>query len=268
MSAAAASPGLGARVRPPAVLRLLSVLLVGTIWEVVGRGEPLFASYPTQILSAGAETVGREVIPAFGETLHGFGVGFGVAVLFGVPLGLLMSRSRLLELSLAPYVAALYATPRVALIPILILWLGVDFNLRAGVVIISGIFPLILNAYLGGKEVDRDLLDVGTAFVATPFQKLRTIVVPASLPYIYAGVRIAIARSLIGTIVAEMEVATSGIGKIIKEDAKALDMAEMFVPIIILGLLSIALAAGVRWAERRTTMPWLWSKAKGSAAWL
>lgn len=250
-------------LRSPAVVRILSLLCVAAIWEVAGRSEPLIASYPTQIIRAGIETFGGEVLPAFVQTLYGFSVGFGLSVLFGIPIGLLMSRSRLLELSLSPYVTALYATPRVALIPLLILWLGIDFNLRVGVVIVSGIFPIILNAYLGGKEVDRDLLDVGIAFAASRLQQLRTIVVPASLPYIYAGLRIGIARSLIGAIVAELTVAAGGVGGIIKENAKALQMAEMFVPIILLGLLSIGLAGVVRWAERRTTMPWLWSKAKG-----
>ncbi|MBI4787038.1 MAG: ABC transporter permease [Chloroflexi bacterium] len=253
---------LRARLGSPAMLRILSLLCVAALWEVAGRGEPLIASYPTEILRAAVETFAGEVLPAFVQTLHGFAVGFGLSVLFGVPIGIFMSRSRLLELSLAPYITALYATPRVALIPVLILWLGVDFNLRVGVVIVSGIFPVILNTYLGGKEVDRDLLDVGIAFAASKFQQLKTIVVPASLPYIYAGLRIGIARALIGAIVAEMTVAAGGIGGIIKENAKALQMAEMFVPIILLGLLSIGLAAVVRWAERRTTMPWLWAKAK------
>lgn len=254
---------IGVWSRSPAVVRIISLLCVALIWEAFGRNEPLIASYPTRIISAGVETFGTQVLPAFVQTLYGFLVGFGISVLLGVPIGLLMSRSRLLELSLSPYVTALYATPRVALIPLLILWLGIDFNLRVGVVIVSGIFPIILNTYLGGKEVDRDLLDVGTAFAATRLQQLRTIVVPASLPYTYAGLRIGIARSLIGAIVAELTVAAGGVGGIIKENAKALQMAEMFVPIILLGLLSIGLASIVRWAERRTTMPWLWSRAKG-----
>lgn len=245
----------------PVALRILSVLCVAAIWEIVGRRDPIFASYPTQIILAGIETFTSDIVPAFTATLQGFAVGFGISMLLGIPIGLLMSRSRVLELSLAPYVTALYATPRVALIPILILWLGVDFNLKVGVVIVSGIFPIILNAYLGGKEVDRDLLDVGTAFCASKAQQLKTIVVPASLPYIYAGLRIGIGRALIGAIVAELEVASGGIGGIIKENAKTLAMAEMFAPIILLGLLSIGLTTIVRWAERRTTMPWLWSKA-------
>jgi NitT/TauT family transport system permease protein len=259
MNAAIARKSLGALVGSTTGLRILSLFVVGVVWELLGRRDPIFTSYPTQILNAAIETFGAQVLPAFIQTIYGFGVGFGVCILFGIPIGLLMSRSRVLELSLSPYVTALYATPRVALIPVLILWLGIDFNLRVGVVIVSGIFPIILNAYLGGKEVDRDLLDVGSAFAATSLQKLVTIVVPASLPYVYSGLRISLSRSLIGAIVAELTVSSGGIGGLIKENAKSLQMAEMFVPIILLGLLSIGLSAAVRWAERRTTMPWLWS---------
>ena len=261
MTTQALSKNTNGWIRSPAVLRILSVVCIALLWEFVGRREPLFASYPSEIFLVGVETFSGSILPAFIQTLYGFAIGFGLSILFGVPLGILMSRSRLLELSLAPYVTAFYATPRVALIPILILWLGIDFNLRVGVVIVSGIFPVILNSYLGGKEVDQDLLDVGVAFAATKFQQLKTIVVPASLPFIYAGLRIGIARALIGAIVAELEVSAGGIGGLIKENAKALQMAEMFAPIILLGLLSIGLAAVVRWLEKRTTMPWLWSKA-------
>lgn len=245
-------------IRTPAFLRALSLLIVAIVWEVAGRSQPLIASYPSAILRAGVMTFNRDILPAFVETLKGFGVGFALAILIGVPIGLLMSRSKLLDLSLSPYVTALYATPRVALIPLLILWLGIGFNLRVGVVFVSGVFAIILNAYLGGKEVDRDLLDVGKAFASTKLQRLRTIVVPASLPFVYAGLRIGIARALIGAIVAELTVSSGGIGGLIKDHAKSLRIAEMFAPIILLGLLSITLVATVRWAERRTTMPWLW----------
>jgi len=146
----------------------------------------------------------------------------------------------------------------------MIIWLGIDFNLRVGVVIISGIFPIIVNAYLGGKEVDRELLDVGTAFAASDSQKLRTIIVPGSLPYLYAGIRIGMGRALIGTIVAEIEAAIAGVGKLLKDDALAFDMAAMFVPIILLGLLSIFLNRGVRELEVRTVMPWL--RGRGAQA--
>ncbi len=245
----------------PGMLRLLSLAAVATVWEIAGRPAPEFASYPSAIFQAAYDSFLSDVAPAFRDTLASFALGFGVSIVAGILIGLLMARSRLVDLVLNPYVYALYATPRLALIPVMIIWLGVDFNLRVGVVIISGIFPVIVNTYLGGKEVDRDLLDVGTAFAANSLQKLRTIVVPAALPYIFAGIRIGMGRALIGTIVAEIEAATAGVGKLLKDSANALDMAGLLVPIILLGLLSIALTMIIRETESRSARPWLHHKA-------
>jgi len=241
----------------PPVLRVLSGAVLAIVWEIAGRKFPESASYPSAIFAAAYDSFASEVAPAFRDTLASFALGFGVSILAGTLIGLLMARSRLVDLVLNPYVYALYATPRLALIPVMIIWLGVDFNLRVGVVIVSGIFPVIVNTYLGAKEVDRDLLDVGDAFAATSFQKLRSIVIPAALPFIYAGVRIGMGRALIGTIVAEIEAATAGVGKLMKDSANALDMAGLLVPIILLGLLSIALTRIIRELELRSVMPWL-----------
>lgn len=240
-----------------AVLRIVSLVVVLSVWEIYGRANPLAASYPTQIVAAARETLVPVVLPAFGETLHGFGVGYGISILIGVPLGLLMSQSRVLELSIAPYVSALYAMPRVALIPVLILWLGVSFELRVGVVIVSAVFAIILNTYLGGKEVDSELLDVGRAFVAGRARTIATIVVPASAPYIFAGLRIGMARALIGIVVAEIAASSAGVGRVIKSSGQYLQMARMFVPIILLGLFAIALTGLFHRVERRVTMPWM-----------
>ena len=239
----------------PVVLRLLSVAVVLVGWQLFGTAYS--TSYPSSIFHSAIKTLWSDVVPAFKDTLEGFGVGYSICIVAGVPIGLLMARSRLVELVLEPYVSALYATPRLALIPVLILWLGVNFQLRVAVVIVSGLFPIVLNAYLGGREVDPNLLDVGTAFSANSFQILRTVVYPGSLPYIFAGIRIGLGRAFIGIIVAEIETSAIGIGNLISSDAGSLQMAAMWVAIISLGVVSILLSTGLKWAERWSTMPWL-----------
>lgn len=239
----------------PFVLRLLSVAVVLVGWQLFGTAYS--TSYPSSIFHAAIKTLWSDVVPAFKDTLEGFGVGYSICIVAGVPIGLLMARSRLVELVLEPYVSALYATPRLALIPVLILWLGVNFQLRTAVVIVSGLFPIVLNTYLGGREVDPNLLDVGTAFSANSFQILRTVVYPGSLPYIFAGIRIGLGRAFIGIIVAEIETSAIGIGNLISADAGSLQMAAMWVAIISLGIVSILLSTGLKWAERWSTMPWL-----------
>jgi NitT/TauT family transport system permease protein len=248
----------------PLVLRLLSIAVVLVGWQLFGTSYS--TSYPSSIAHELVKTFWSEIAPAFKDTLEGFGLGYAICIVAGVPIGLLMARSRLVELILEPYVNALYATPRLALIPVLILWLGVNFQMRVSVVIVSGLFPIVLNTYLGGRETDPNLLDVGSAFSANSFQVLRTIVFPGSLPYVYAGMRIGIGRAFIGIIVAEIETSTLGIGNLISTDAGSLRMAAMWAAIFSLGVLSIVLSTGLKRLERRTTMPWL--RAGRARRWL
>lgn len=250
------APGSGRRsfLRRPMTLRLLSLLVVLGAWQLFGN--EFSTSFPLDIARALPHSLSQDVIPSFGDTLKGFGAGYAVCVLVGIPVGLAMARSRLVELALEPYVMALYATPRLALIPALILWLGINFELRFAVVVVSGLFPIILNTYLGAKEVDRNLLDAGKAFAAGPLQTLRTIVIPGSLPYIFAGLRLGMARAFIGIIVAEIETSVLGIGNLINADVQRLRFDEMWVAIISLGVFSIVFATVLKALERWATMPW------------
>ncbi len=242
-------------LRRPAVLRLLSVAVVLGGWQLFGT--PYSTSFPSSIATSAVHTFTSQVVPAFGDTLKGFAAGYALCIVAGVSLGLLMARSRVVELALEPYVNALYATPRLALIPVLILWLGVNFQMRLAVVVVSGLFPIILNTYLGAREADPNLLDVGQAFAANRLQVLRSDVFPGSLPYIFAGLRIGLGRAFIGIIVAEIETSALGIGNLINQDATTIHMAAMWVAIICLGILSIILSSALKAAERWSTMPWL-----------
>lgn len=246
---------LGRVTRSRVFLSLASLLVVGTTWEILGRQRPVFASYPSEILGTATRTFFPDVVPAFAETSIGFALGFAIAVVFGVAIGLAMARSRLVDLALAPYMNALYATPRIALIPVLILWFGIAFELRVTIVVLSAIFPVIINTYAGARAVDREMLDIGLAFTANRWQQLRTIVVPGSLPFVYAGVRIGLARALSGVIVAEMTASITGVGRLIIDYSKYLKTDSMFVALLVLGFVSLLLTAGLDLLKRRT-MPW------------
>lgn len=259
----AQSPGQLRRWRhSPWPYRALSLAILLGCWQLFGNR--FSTSFPIDIARALPHAFSHDVVPAFGDTLKGFGAGYGVSVLIGVPIGLLMARSRLVELALEPYVAALYATPRLALIPVLILWLGINFQMRFAVVLMSGIFPIILNTYLGAKEVDRNLLDAGRAFNANELQSLRTIVIPGSLPYIFAGLRLGMARAFIGIIVAEIETSVLGIGNLISSDVRTLQFAQMWVAIISLGVFSIVFTTLLKMLERWSTVPWERKKWRAS----
>lgn len=244
-------------VRDPMTLRIGSVVMVLLLWELLGRFNPIVASYPSAIAAAFVDLgfTQNQLLPAFAETLQGLIVGFAIAAVLGIAIGFAMGRIRLVDLILDPYVSALYATPRVALVPLLVLWVGIDFELRVTIVVLSAIFPIIINTYIGAKSVDRELIDTGRAFAAGSWQLLTTIVVPASLPYLFAGLRIGVARALVGIIVAEMTAAVTGTGQLIIQYGRFFQTDRLFVPIIILGLFSIVLAEIVYFMQRRAT-PW------------
>ena len=261
-SSTSRGPSVRGLLQKPWVLRLLSLAFVIAAWQLIGASQPYSITTPSAIVHAAFRDMTSEVLPAFGDTLKGFFYGYAICIVAGIPIGLLMARSRLVELSLAPYVSALYATPRLALIPVLILWLGVSFQLRLAVVIVSGIFPIILNTYIGGKEVDRDQVEVGVAFAASKLRVLRTIIVPGSLHYIFAGLRIGFGRAMIGIIVAEIEASVVGVGNLLSTDAGSLRISSMWVPIIMLGLFSIGCNVILKWLERWMTMPWTRSQRR------
>lgn len=236
-------------------LRLLSLIVVFSVWEVWGSSNPLFASYPSAIWEATVRTLIPEVGPAFLTTLIALLVGLALATPIGIAVGFAMGRVRILDIALTPYVNAIYATPRIALIPVLVLWLGIDFNLRITIVALGAVFPIIVNTYAGAKHVDQELLDTGRSFTASPNQILRTIVIPSSLPFMFAGFRIGIGRGVSGVIVAEMTSALTGIGRIMIENAKFLQIADVFVGIMVLGLFALVLFDVVARAQRWLT-PW------------
>jgi ABC-type nitrate/sulfonate/bicarbonate transport system permease component len=254
----AGRPTVGAirgRIHLQHVLALASLAVVLVLWQIFGPSQPLFASYPTAIAAAAVKIVFSEILPAWGSTLLGFGVGLAIAIPIAIALGVTMGRSRLIDTILSPYVNALYVTPRIALIPLLVLWFGLDFQLRVSIVVLSAIFPIIINTYIGMKQVDRNLLDVGRAFTASRQQRLRTIVLPGSLPFIFAGLRIGTARALGGIIVAEMTASITGIGRRLTNYGTFFEIDRLFVAIVSIGIFGLLLARSLAWIQRRTA-PW------------
>lgn len=248
--------GLRHRLGSPHVIRITSIVVLLVVWELVGRINPLFTSYPSAVATGLVETT-REglLIPAFSATLQGFSVGFLIASVLGIAIGFAMGRSRLVEVMLDPYVSAIYAAPRITLIPLLVLWVGIDFELRVTIVVLSAIFPMIITVHHGTKAVRREFLDVAATFRASRLQILRTVIIPDTLPYVFAALRIGIQRSLIGIVVAEMAAALSGTGKLLLDFGRFFQTDRLLGPVIVLGLMSILLSRSLTWLQT-WVMPW------------
>jgi ABC-type nitrate/sulfonate/bicarbonate transport system permease component len=242
---------------PSWLITVASVALVLLVWEWFGRDvNPVFGSYPSAIALAFVDLVrsGKLGI-ALVESLQPFVAGYLLAIVLGVPLGLLIGRFRVAEAGLGIYVTAGYAMPLVALVPLLVLWLGLGFAVKASVVFLMSVFPICINTWLGVAAVPKSLIDVGKAFVAPNLVILRRIVLPATLPYIMAGIRLAVGRAVVAMVIAEFFTSISGLGAIIINSANNFDTATMFVPIVVLMVLAIGLNALIGWIERRVA-PW------------
>ena len=237
----------------PNLIRTASVIVFLILWEIYGRRtDPILFTYPTAVAVAFWKLlISGELAHQLLVSLSALAAGFGASLVLGVILGLAMGRSRLAEAMLAPHINALYATPQVALTPLLMMWLGLGFAVKVAVVFLFAFFPILINTASGAKNVSASMVEVGRAYLAPPRQILFKIVFPAALPFIMAGVRIAIGRGLVGMIVAELFTAITGLGAMLSLYGNIFETAKMFVVIIILGLLGIGLIHASQALERK-----------------
>jgi NitT/TauT family transport system permease protein len=253
-SKTAAPPAIEPAERKPLprwAITFASVTGMIILWEIFGRQvNPVFGSYPSAIAVAFWDLlVSGQLWTALFESLRPFVIGYGLAIVIGVPLGLLIGGFRVAEAALGIYVTAGYAMPLVALVPLLILWLGLGFAVKVAVVFLMALFPIIINTWLGVVAVPKTLIEVGKSFVAPDLVILRRIVLPATLPYIMAGVRLAVGRAVVAMVIAEFFTTISGLGAVIINSANNFDTATMFVPIIILMLMAIGLNSLIGYVE-------------------
>jgi len=237
----------------PNLIRTASVIVFLILWEIYGRRtDPILFTYPTAVAVAFWKLlISGELAHQLLVSLSALAAGFGASLVLGVILGLAMGRSRLAEATLEPHINALYATPQVALTPLLMMWLGVGFAVKVAVVFLFAFFPILINTASGAKNVSASMVEVGRAYLAPPRQILFKIVFPAALPFIMAGVRIAIGRGLVGMIVAELFTAITGLGAMLSLYGNIFETAKMFVVIIILALLGIGLIHASQALERK-----------------
>ena len=234
-----------------------SLVVLLSVWEFFGRDiNPVFGSYPSAIAVAFWELLRTgQLWTALFESLQPFFVGYGLAIVVGIPVGLIVGRFRTAEAAFGIYITAGYAMPLVALVPLLILWLGLGFKVKVAVVFLMALFPICINTWLGVTAVPKTLIEVGKSFVAPDIVILRRIVLPATLPYIMAGIRLAVGRAVVAMVIAEFFTTISGLGAVIINSANNFDTATMFVPIIILMLMAVGLNGLIGWIEHRVA-PW------------
>lgn len=238
-------------------IRLLSLLVVLTAWEIYGRSvNPILFTYPTAIAAAFAELVAKGELQRFLlQSLEVFAYGFALAVVVGIPLGIFLARSATLSLALEPYLHALYSTPTVAFIPLIVLWFGFRVPAKVVIVFLFMVFPVLINTQQGVKNLNPDLLEVARSFCSSERRLWSDLIIPSALPFILAGVNLAIGRGLVGMIVAEFFTSVAGLGYMIVQYANSFETAKLFVPIVVLMALGVTLIGLIKVIERKVA-PW------------
>jgi ABC-type nitrate/sulfonate/bicarbonate transport system permease component len=239
-------------------IRMVSLVVVLGGWEYVGRQiNPVLFTYPTAVASAAVKMIASgELWQYLSQSLIVLGGGLGLAVVFGIALGVVMARFWVIDIALDTYITALYSIPSVALVPVLVLWIGFETSAKIVIVFLFTFFPMVINTYQGVKNVDARLLEVGRAFRCSERQLWGNVILPAALPFIVAGLRLSIGRGLIGMVLADLYTAITGIGYLISRYASIYRTDAMFVPVVTLGVLGITLTGLLRLIERRVT-PWM-----------
>ncbi len=241
----------------PMVVKLVTFVIVITAWEIGGSYiNPLFLSSPSAIIAAFADLVGSgELFSALWSSLSALLVAMGFTIVVGIGIGVAMGRFRLVEYILEPYVTALYSTPSIALIPLFILWFGVGVTAKITIIFFLSVFIVIINTYTGVKNLSQSIVDVGAAFGANQRQIFWFIILPAALPFIMTGLRLAVGRGILAMIVAEFFTSISGLGGMIVKYGNFFQTAKMFVPIIVVSLLGVIAVELLKRIEARLA-PW------------
>jgi NitT/TauT family transport system permease protein len=251
-------PGLLRRRPVVWAIRAITFVAVIGIWQVYGSSvnRALFAPASEVAEAAVRQITGQpSILEPLLTSFAAFAIGMSLGVLVGIPLGLLVGRYRSVEFVLDPYVTFLYVIPSVAFVPLFVLWFGFDFQFQTALVFESTIFPIMINAAAGAKNVEADLVDGGRSFGASEWQIMRTIVIPASLPFVFAGLRIAFSAAWVGVVVAQMTGALTGLGGLIKIYSTTFHTADMLVPILLIMLVGVLIHALTSWLLVRLT-PW------------
>jgi NitT/TauT family transport system permease protein len=233
----------------------VAVLLI--IWEIAGRrlGD-FFLAPPSSLVGAAGELLeSGELVNATVNSLYSLLVGFGLASLLGIGLGYFMGWYKPVAKIIDPFVNAAYVVPVAALVPVIIIWFGLGTTSRILVVMLFCVFEILVSTYTGVKNVDPMLIDVGRSFGASRVGLFRKVVFFASLPYIFAGLRMGASRAIKGMVIAELLFAVTGLGGAIQTAANYYRTDIVFVYVIVIALLGIVLSGTIQVIERVVT-PW------------
>ena len=221
----------------------LSLIAGIALWEIAGRSvSPAFmVPFSETLVRLWQLITGGSFIPAFVNSAELFITGFVLALVVGMPLGLLLARLRVLRIGVEPYLMVLYATPMVALIPFILSLMGFGFAPKVLVVFLFAVFPVLYNTVEGARSIKPEMIEVAKSFRSSERALWLEVMLPYTLPYTMTGVRQAIGRALVGMVAAEFFLSSTGLGQLIMGASQNFDTGGVFACILVIGLIGVGL---------------------------
>lgn len=258
------SSGIGQRIpRASLLFGSLGVLILLGAWQITamtGIVDIHISSDPTRVFQKEISLISSGAIwTPIATTATEVGLALAVIVVVGIPLGLIFGRISVLRQMSDPIVSILNSVPYVLFLPLIIFWFGLGEKARVIVVVWAGILPLIINTTAGVRNIDRDYLRVGTVFSASRWRFFASILLPATMPFILTGLRLSIARTLVGAIVVEFFLSANGLGYFVQNATSNFQMSTAMAGIVVVAIAALALTRLVGAVERRVIS---WSQAQ------
>ena len=234
-----------------ALVAVAGLVAGALLWQVIGdhTQQSSFVSFTTTIRALWHMSKDGELWHALLSSLKLFAAGLAISLVIGFFAGLLLARVRALRIGLDPYIAVFYATPMVALIPMILATVGFEFRAKLIVVVLFGLWPILINTVEGARSVNEELLEVAESYHSSEPKLWWHVVIPYTLPFAMTGVRQSIARCLVGMIASEFLLSASGLGELIIVNTQRFDTANVLAAVLAMTLLATALMAVGRAVE-------------------
>ena len=223
------------------ILGTSSVIVFLLAWETIGNWSglinPMFMSAPSLIWKAAVQLVGSgEIWNDLRVSGIEFAWGYFLSVIFAVPFGIMVGWYKRMSYIFDPFINAMNATPRVALLPLVIIWLGIGILSKVGIIFLGAVFPILINTRDGVKTTPYNLLNAARSFGASEWQIFKSVVLPSTVPFILTGLRLGVGRALIGVMVGELYAATAGIGFMITVAGATFQTDKVFVGVLVFAI--------------------------------
>jgi NitT/TauT family transport system permease protein len=238
-----------------ALIGTVSVATFLIVWHLVASARlmpPLFLPGPVDIVEAFGQLfrqgqIWNDIWVSVQEVIYGY----GLAVVVGLPLGLLMGWYRRFNYALDPFISFFYSAPRIALLPLLIIWLGIGIWSKIAVIFLGAFFPIVINTVAGVRNLDPALIKAARSFGASDAQIFRTLALPGSVPFILAGLRLGVGHALIGVVAGELLAAQAGVGLMMAKAGATFQTAKVFAGLIMIAGTGLLITGILQRIERR-----------------